>query len=600
MWGLASGGAGMVGHGRHRPSRRPGRRLRGPQPPSDAGAPAGLSQAILDSTVDGVIVVDGDGRVTTANPAAERMFGWAGPGLVGRDVSDLVAAPVRDRHRRLVATAQATSPRIMGKGRDLVGRRRDGSMFPLEVTLTEVQDAGRRLVCAVVRDITERQEYEARLTHLSMHDPLTGLGNRALLTDRLEQALRRGDRRAGLLAVVLCDLDDFKAVNDSLGHGAGDRLLVEIAGRLREAVRPEDTTVRLGGDEFVVVAEQLRHADDALAVAERVLAEIRRPVLVDDVEVYPSASIGVAVAGGRASPEATEAGGVDELVGNADLALYAAKAAGRSRVVAFEPRMRARERGRIQLRADLHRAVQRGELTVHYQPIVDLSDGTVVGAEALVRWQHPERGLLGPGAFLPLADDSELAVDVDHHVLVAACRDVVRLSEAAGRPLEAWVNVGARTLASTQLSTIVAAGTALAGLPPSMLTVEVTETAMLTDLATTAQALADLRALGAGLAVDDFGTGHTALTYLTRLPVTAVKLDRSFVHRVEADPVDRAVVTGVAGLSEAIGLTTVAEGVERPEQLEVVTASGCHRAQGFLLSPPLPVEALLPVLAARA
>lgn len=553
--------------------------------------------AVLQATVDGVLVVDERGRVRTANPAAGRIFGYHPDQLLGMDVAQLVPTPERPRHAEPVSPFTGEDPRLLGRGRSLVGRRAGGDPVPLELTLSALDVPGRRLTCAIVRDVTERQEYEARLHDLSMQDALTGLGNRILLADRLQHALSRAQRRPGLVAVVICDLDEFRAINDGFGHGAGDRALVEIAGRLREAVRPEDTVARVGGDEFVVVFEQVPDVSRVEVLAERLLAGITRPLRLGDAEVPISASAGVAVSGGLTAlppaslPHATGPG-AEELLGDADIAMSLAKTAGGARVVVYEPGMRDRERGRMHLRTQLAGALARHELVVRYQPLVDLVSGRVMGTEALVRWQHPERGLLAPAMFLDLAGDNDLAVEIDAFVMSTACRQIQALSQQAGVALEVWVNLAARTLANEGLGDIVRSATEDAGLEPTRLTLEVTESAMLRDLATTAHVLGQLRSLGIGLAVDDFGTGHTALTYLTRLPVTAVKLDRSFIQAVDRDPVEQAVVSSVAGLSRALNLVCVAEGVETAAQLEVVGASGCDRGQGYLLGVPGTVDQL--------
>ncbi|RKS74092.1 PAS domain S-box-containing protein/diguanylate cyclase (GGDEF)-like protein [Motilibacter peucedani] len=545
-------------------------------------------RAVFESAADGILTVLEDGTIETANPMAERMFGF-GPGeLVGFELGRLLPSDSDDTPAPVEAATEPEDPALLGRGHDVTARRRDGSTFPAEVSVTTVDVPGRRLSCAMVRDTTERTELARKLTYLSRHDTLTGLGNRALLDDRLSHALARVGRHRSRVGVLLCDLDHFKSVNDSLGHGAGDTLLVTIASRLRDAVRPEDTIVRLGGDEFVILCEDVPDADAVFRLAARIVEGVRQPVTISGTEVFPTVSVGVAVNRESGSDLSAEA-----LIGDADLALYAAKDAGRGRAVLFDERMRERARGRMRLRAELHRALERHEIVVHYQPLVDLRTGAMVAAEALMRWQHPTMGLLAPDDFLPLAQDSDLIIELDEHVARQACTDIGVLGRALGRGLGAWVNYSARTLASPTLCKVTESARSDAGLAPEDLTVEVTENALLEDLATTGRALQELRRQHVRLAIDDFGAGHTALTYLTRLPVSAVKLDRSFTQAIDTSPVDRAVVRSVADLARALGLVTVAEGVETGSQLNLAAASGCHLGQGYLLSRPAEYGSLI-------
>lgn len=547
-------------------------------------------RAVLESAADGILTVLEDGTIESANPQAERMFGFPSGGMLGEQLAALIPGSPGDASAPVEAATQREDGALLGKGHDVLARRRDGSTFPAEVSVTLVDVPGRRLSCAMVRDTTERTELARKLTYLSRHDTLTGLGNRALLDDRLEHALSRVHRTGSRVGVLLCDLDHFKAVNDSLGHGAGDALLVEVASRLREAVRPEDTVVRLGGDEFVIVCEDVPDAEAVHRLGRRIVDTIRKPLHVLGTEVFPTVSVGVAVnreTGGDVSSDA--------LIGDADLALYAAKDAGRGKAVLFDERMRERARGRMRLRAELHRALERNEIVVHYQPLVDLQSGTMIAAEALMRWQHSELGMLSPDQFLPLAAESDLIMELDQYVARQACTQIAALSRRTGRRLGAWVNYSARTLASPDLCGITSRAARDAGLAASELTIEVTENALLEDLATTSRALQELRRQSVRLAIDDFGAGHTALTYLTRLPVSAVKLDRSFTQSMDVSSVDRAVVRSVADLARALDLVTVAEGVETGTQLNLAAASGCDLGQGYLLSRPADYATLIDI-----
>jgi diguanylate cyclase (GGDEF)-like protein/PAS domain S-box-containing protein len=570
--------------------------LGGRQMTDRADVPSGvLAEAVLAAIRDGVLVVDDGGRIRSANRAAEELFGAMPAGLVGLDVSQLVPSDLRARHRQLVAgfDPATTGAHLMGRGRQLTARRLDGATFPVEVTLTQIKAPGTPLVCANIRDATERSHLESRLRHLSLHDPLTGLGNRLMLTDHLQQVLARRERHGGTIAVLMCDLDHFKPVNDSYGHPVGDQLLIEVAARLREVVRPEDTVVRFGGDEFVILCEQLPSAGAAYQLAQRVLAATGRPTMIEGHLVLPALSVGVAtipvpdVEAQTAASARTDAQALDTLIADADLALFAAKNAGRARVSVFHEHMRVQVLGRMQLLGDLPGALARGELEVFYQPMVDLGNRTIVGAEALVRWRHPSRGLLQPDVFLPFAADSDLMIDLDTYVINRACADLTSLSARTGRPLEIWANLSARTIAHPGLSDLTADALSASGCPPDNLILEVTETALMHDLTATSHALHRVRDHGVRLALDDFGTGHSALSYLTGLPIQAVKLDRLFATRLGNDPVSQAIVHAVTTLGRALNLITVAEGIETPEQLHAATTHGCHRGQGFFLGQPV-------------
>lgn len=557
------------------------------------------TQAVLEAATEGILLVEGSGRIESANPAAEAMFGFPSGGLVGVGVSRLVPSELRTRHERLVAgfDPHTTGAYLMGRGRDLRGRRHDGTTFPVGVTLAHADLPRHRMISVAVRDISEQRQFEARLRHLRLHDPLTGLGNRILLGDRLEQALIRQQRQGGWIAILACDIDHFTAINTSLGHGVGDELLIEIAARMRDSVRPKDTVVRFGADEFVIVCDDLPTWTSAGQLAERVLAAAGREVRIAGHDLYPTLSIGVVVTDGHSlagghcreqeEPKArTTPLTSDALIADADMALVAAKEAGRARIVVFEPAMRDRVVSRLQLATELHCSLARGEIEVYYQPIVDLPDLSLAGAEALIRWRHPRRGLLGPDLFLPAAAQSDLIVDLDTYVIARACTDLANVASLLGRPLETWANLSARTIAHPALADLTRDAVRSAGNPPRSLVLEVTESALVHDLLTTARALAVVRDHGIRIAVDDFGAGHSTLSYLTHLPISAVKLDRSFVTDLSTDPVSQAVVHAVTTLSRSLDLITVAEGLETRDQLVAATHHGCHRGQGFLLGTP--------------
>ena len=445
---------------------------------------------------------------------------------------------------------------------------------------------------AHVQDITERKETEAKLTQMALHDPLTGLANRALLMEQLDQSLHRSARQGGQVAVLFIDLDRFKVINDSLGHDAGDELLVTVAQRLGSCLRGSDTAARLGGDEFVVVCENVENNEEALAVAHRLEQAIGAPTAIKGVDTIVTASIGVVMAGSGAS--------ADSLLRDADAAMYKAKDGGRGRFEMFDASIGSIASKRLQTESELRRALAQQEFRVHYQPIVDLSNSALVGVEALVRWEHPERGLLAPIDFLPIAEETGLIVPLGTWVLQEACRQVAEWQRdvPTARELSVSVNLAAAQVSCHDLVDVVEDAVASSGIAPSELCLEITESVLLDATNDATSRLIGVKGLGVRLALDDFGTGYSSLTYLRRFPVDAVKIDKTFVNGLGTDPADEAIVDAVVGLAQSLGLAAIAEGVETREQAEALQAMGCRFAQGYLYSKPLPADQLLALLRA--
>jgi diguanylate cyclase (GGDEF)-like protein len=431
----------------------------------------------------------------------------------------------------------------------------------------------------------ERKAFEERLAHQSMHDPLTGLPNRLLFLDRLTLAIARCRRMHREVAVLFIDLDRFKNVNDSVGHDAGDELLFDVARRLESVLRPGDTVARFGGDEFTILCDDLTTAtsrDRAIEIAHRLLEAVGQPFVVGGSRTFVGASIGIALATGEERPE--------ELLRDADAAMYHAKESGRGRAAVFDESMRARAVVRHATENDLHRALEGGELLLFFQPVVSLRDARCVGAEALVRWQHPERGLILPDEFVPLAEETGLVVDIGAWVLGEATREAARFQGEHDHPFVVSVNLSARQLAQPGLAERLAQVLERSGLAPANLCLEITESVMMEDADAVISVVERVRALGVRLSIDDFGTGYSSLGYLKRFPVDAVKIDRSFVAGLGTDPGDSAIVSAVVGLAHALGLQVVAEGVESEDQLTEVIALGCDEAQGYYFAPPQPVQ----------
>ena len=547
---------------------------------------------IVETTRDGVWMLDAGHRTTFVNGRMAEMLGHEVDEMLGTTLFDHMHAEDR-------ALARGTFVRRAAAGEDQHDyrfRRKDGTeLWALVSTRSLLDDddsfAG---ALAMVSDITARKRAEQQLAHQALHDPLTGLPNRALLFDRLDQGIRRSERSDRRLAVLFLDLDRFKVVNDGLGHSAGDQLLVAVAHRLRSAARPMDTVARFGGDEFVVLCEDLPDEDAASALAERLATTIRQPVSVGEREVTVTVSTGIATAKGRgAEPEA--------LLRDADAAMYQAKERGRARHEVFDAVMRNRVVERLETEGALRRALERGELRLVYQPEVSLRDGSVTGVEALLRWEHPERGLLGPEAFISLAEETGLIVPIGSWVLVEACRRLQQwqADHAQLSSLVVWVNLSARQLAEPDLTDVVAKSLAEAGLDPAHLGLELTESAVMQDTEAVGVTLARLKALGVQVAVDDFGTGFSSMNYLKQFPVDILKVDRSFVAGLGRDPGDSAIVAAVIGLAQSLGLAAIAEGVETFEQLAALHALGCDRAQGYYFSRPQPAAAMERALVER-
>ena len=461
----------------------------------------------------------------------------------------------------------------------------------VELILTNLLDdpdvAG---MVATARDIAQRKAFEAELIQQAFHDPLTGLPNRALFVDRLEQARVRSARRQGNVAVLFVDLDNFKLIIDSLGHQAGDVLLVEVAKRLQACVRNEDTLGRLGGDEFVIVMEFATELE-AVQAAERIEQKFIRPFTISGRDFVIATSIGIAL--GDASQ-----GNSDVLLRNADVAMYRAKTEGRARHVVFQASMHTDSLIRLNLENDLRQAIRRGELVVHYQPIVILESGEVSGVEALVRWQHPTRGLLLPAEFISVAEETGLIVPIGQWVLEEACRQIVawraKLPDQAA--LMVSVNLSPRQFQQPNLVAQVARALREAGLAPAWLKLEITEGVIMQDVEATIKTLWQLKELGVQLAIDDFGTGYSSLAYLKRLPFDILKIDRAFINGIGQDSEDTAIVRAIIAMAKSLNLSITGEGIETAEQAALLREWACDKGQGYYFARPLSKAALTEVL----
>jgi diguanylate cyclase (GGDEF)-like protein/PAS domain S-box-containing protein len=539
-----------------------------------------LSRAVLESVEEGILTVNGRGEVESLNLAAQRMFGVGLEAAQGRSVNLLIPNAWGEGENACLAGLGGD-----GSGREMMGRRQDGSVFPLEVRASRLKCPRHILHVLAVRDISQRKAQEARLFDLAHHDPLTGLANRALLRDRLSQAIVAARRAHDHVGVLFLDLDHFKVVNDSLGHQLGDRLLKTVASRITGCLRQGDTVARQGGDEFIVVLPGVTRFEDVGMVAAKILAAVSAPYQLDGQELHTGVSIGVAV-----FPEDGEDG--DTLLRHADIAMYHAKQAGRSNYQFFTPEMNRAARQRLELETSLRQALGRREFGLEFQPIVSMATGVASGVEALLRW-HPPAGPVGPDRFIPVAEETGLIVPIGEWVLREACSQF-KAWQAAGCGLErVVVNLSVRQFAQRNLVSVVRAALDAAELTPEHLGLEITESLLMTNPVEAIRVLTLLSDLGIQISVDDFGTGYSSLSYLKRFPIHKIKIDRSFVRDITHDAEDAAIVTAVVAMAHSLDCRVVAEGVETEAQLAFLRRLGCDEYQGYYFSRPLPGPALM-------
>jgi diguanylate cyclase (GGDEF)-like protein/PAS domain S-box-containing protein len=544
--------------------------------------------SLVQHSSDLITVIEADSTISYQSPAVERVLGYERNELVGSKLVSLMDAQEAQRLLSLLSSVSDSSPEAV----ECKLRDAKGNWVHFEVLSTNLLgDPNVEGIVLNARDISERKALEKQLTHQAFHDDVTGLANRALFTDRVNHALARQVRDSMGMAVLFIDLDDFKTINDSLGHACGDQVLRLVAKRLQSSVRPMDTVARFGGDEFAVLLEDVERPDYVAEVAERILTMLSATFNIEDRELFVSASIGIAVLEGTEAMT-TQA---DEIMRNADVAMYLAKRDGKDAYRVFEPSMHEDVLDRLQLKGELQRAIEHHQLDLHFQPIVDLDSGRIISVEALVRWQHPDKGLIGPDQFISLAEESGLIVPLGRWVLREACSRArllqVRRPEMATIGMS--VNLSARQLQQPDLIDDVKEALADTGLEARYLTLEITESILMIDTESTIDKLNALKDLGVRLAVDDFGTGYSSLSYLSRFPVDILKIDRSFIKSVNEGVEESALAAAIVKLSEALDLQTVAEGIERSSQMQRLVELGCASGQGFLFAKPMEVEDLL-------
>lgn len=544
-------------------------------------------RATLESTVDGILVVDLNGKIVSYNQRFQSM--WRMP--------EMILAEGESREAVMAVLDQIREPDLfLRRVRDLYGNPeeegwdviefRDGRVFE---RYTQPQKVGGRCVGRVwsFRDVTERRKAEERLQHDAFHDPLTGLPNRALFLDRLGQILAKR-RRYYLFAVLFLDLDRFKIINDSLGHLAGDQLLKATARKLEACLRPGDTVARFGGDEFAILLDEIRDVNDATRVAERIQGELRTAFTFEGQDIFSTASIGIALgATGFDSPE--------DLLRDADIAMYRAKSLGKSRHEVFDKEMHSRAVALLKLETDLRKAIDRKQFCIHYQPIISLQSGLITGFESLVRWQHPERGLIFPSEFIPMAEETGLIVPLGLWVLQQACiqmREWENRFNGAVDHLSVSINLSGKQFQHRDLVQQVSAVLQETNVDPAKIRLEITESTLMQNAETAASMLLKLKALNVKLYIDDFGTGYSSFSYLHRFPFDTLKIDRSFVARMDVGEENTEIVRAMLTLAKNLGKDVIAEGIETARQLQLLRELGCQSGQGFLFSQPLEPEAV--------
>ena len=542
---------------------------------------AGLVEAryasLIRNATDVIMITGVDGELRFASPAAERTFGINPDDLASRNLLDLWSDGDRERLAAFLLEVAATQGRTVGPLEMVV--EADERRCTLECVGSNLSDDPAIAGLALnFRDVSERKALEEQLRKLAFHDPLTLLANRSLFWNRVEHALALGQRSQQRVAVMFLDLDNFKNVNDSLGHDAGDRLLQAAAQRLVKSTRPSDTVARLGGDEFAILLEGIRQESDIERIAGPITAAFNRPLILDGREVETSASVGVACS--RAGDDA------EQLLRNADIAMYNAKAAGKARYVLFQAHMQEQLHDRLRLEQDIDLALARKEFFVEYQPVVDLTSRELLGVEALVRWQHPQRGVVMPGAFISVAEESGRIVELGRQVLFDACAQVKAWSESvpAGCGLRVAINISGRHLQQGNLVDDVRAALEHSGLEPGNLVIELTESTIMQNTEVNLERFRELKALGVRLAIDDFGVGYSSLSYLHRFPIDILKIDRAFVSRMTETEGGPELARAVVMLGSTLGLETIAEGIENEDQVATLLGLGCVAGQGFLFA----------------
>jgi len=549
------------------------------------------AELVLQDVVEGIVCFSPQGKIVSFNPAAEEIFGYSADELLHKDITILFS---KSDDVEAGFSAASLTPSASGKNsrliRDLVGQRKDGGTCNMDLSISELKLDETSLFMGIMRDTQERRDADERIYFMAHYDALTGLPNRVLLHDRILQAIVSAPRLKRKVAILFLDLDRFKTINDSLGHSIGDLLLQAVAERLKGCIRSSDTVARLGGDEFIVVLPDLPEGTHAATVAQKILDTISTPFMIRDVELNTSASIGISL-----YPDDGVAN--EDLVANADVAMYRSKEHGRNNYHFFAPQMNDKAYERLTMENSLRRALDRQEFVLYYQPQVHPESGLIIGAEALVRWKNPERGLVPPGMFIPIAEETGLIVAIGDWVLREACRQNKAWQDEGLPSIPVAVNLSAVQFRQKGLADSVADALRQSGLEPQWLELEITESAIMQNAEAAIKTLRSLKQMGLKLSIDDFGTGYSSLSYLKKFPLDKLKIDQSFVRDITTDQDDASIVTAIIGMAKNLKLRVIAEGVETRGHLDFLTSNGCVEIQGFYFGKPVPADEFRHLLA---
>ncbi|WP_461481402.1 putative bifunctional diguanylate cyclase/phosphodiesterase [Porticoccus sp.] len=549
---------------------------------------------ILDTAPDAIIAVDEQWHISLFNRGAAKIFGYSPQEILGRPFHTLLPKHSAADCKRLIQQHTGTEPEAgcQNEQLELYGRRSDGDEFPAEINLSRSVTAGTTYFTVILRDITDRQRMAQQLDHLAHHDELTGLCNRRLLRARFEQGLQLAKRRGSRLALLILDLDRFKTINDSLGHEAGDKLLGEVADRLAATVRAADTVARLGGDEFAVLLTELNTSYQVTQVTSKILHALNEPFELAGHVLHLSTSIGITL-----FPE--DGDSYERLARNADNAMFQAKEQGGDCFQFYQKNMAECTFDKLILGEELRNALNQNELQLHYQPMVETDSGQVVAVEALLHWQHPERGLISPERFIPLAEETGLIVPIGEWVFRTACRQAVAWHRAS-LPLRVSVNVSPRQFHQDNLHEKILQILQETGAAPEWMEIEITETVLLShETHIPLKALTALHKAGLGISLDDFGTGYSSLSYLKRFPINTLKIDQVLAREIPHNDSDAAIARAIIALGQQLNMKVIAEGIETDEQADFMRLAGCHELQGFLLGRPMSADRLTQILPAR-
>ncbi|MGK9252668.1 EAL domain-containing protein [Paenibacillus humicus] len=545
-------------------------------------------KSVIESASDAIILADSRTIIQSWNKGAQRIFGYSEAEAAGKPLEMIIPDRLRDEHRKEIEPyASPLAPDGSGSVLELSGLGKDGVEFPIEMSLASWTEDGEKYFSSIIRDITERKKAEQKINQMVYLDALTGLPNRLLLGDRLKQSLEFAKETAQQVGILFIDLDRFKYVNDTLGHSTGDLLLIQVSKRLRDCIDSGDTVSRLGGDEFIILLPGTT-SDEISRKALLIVKSFAKPILISGNEMFVTPSIGISVYPGDGQTQET-------LIQNADTAMYRVKEQGKNHFQFYTPEMNEAVTRRMKLEHGLRKGLQRGEFKVHYQPQVDIMSGMIVGLEALVRWQHPQWGLISPADFIPLAEETGLIIPIGEWVLQESCRQNKAWQDEGYEPIRIAVNISSRQFQQNDFAEMVSSTLEATGLDPQYLELELTES-IVQNSQKAISIMHRLKAMGICLSIDDFGTGYSSLSYLKLFPIDSLKIDRSFTRNLLQDAKDEALVHTIINMAHNLGLKVIAEGVETDEQLQYLLQRQCHEAQGYFFSQPIPAEELTGLL----